>query len=100
MRHLTDYSDCDCVVGCGRAKCKKYDQQSSIEETLQELERPVAADSEQSGPDQEGATAVVQTTPSTVSLTSVLHASKQVFAIMGKVFALEKVLLCFIHMTS
>ncbi len=49
-----------------RAKCKKYDQQSSIEETLQELERPTADDPEQSGSEEEHATAMVQRTPSAV----------------------------------
>lgn len=47
-----------------QAKCKKYDQQSSIEETLQELERPATDDPEQAGSEEEHATAMVQRTPS------------------------------------
>lgn len=65
-QQLSDDCTFDCVGGYGRAKCKKYDQQSSMEETLQELERPAANESEQSGPGQDAATAVVQRTPSTV----------------------------------
>ena len=49
-----------------RAKCKKYDQQGSIEETLQELERPAADDTELSGTEEDQASAMVQRTPSTV----------------------------------
>lgn len=59
-----------------RAKCKKYDQQSSMEETLQELERPVAEECEPSGLDEDGASAIVQRTPSVVNKPgSLLHAS-------------------------
>ncbi|KAL0042944.1 hypothetical protein WJX79_004643 [Trebouxia sp. C0005] len=47
-----------------QAKCKKYDQQSSIEETLQELERPAADDTEQAGSEEQHASAMVQRTPS------------------------------------
>ena len=49
-----------------RVKCKKYDQQSSIEETLRELERPAADDSEQSGAEQDNPSALIQRTPSAV----------------------------------
>lgn len=55
-----------CVGECGRAKCKKYDQQSSMEETLQELERPAADEPQQPGPNEDGTTAIVQRTPSSV----------------------------------
>ena len=58
---------CGCLGALCRAKCKKYDQQSSMEETLQELERPAAAESEQSSSEEDGASAVVQRTPSTVT---------------------------------
>ena len=49
-----------------------------MEETLQELERPAADDSQQSGPEEDGAMALVQRTPSSVmNLRLALHASKQ-----------------------
>lgn len=71
----------ECVGECGRVKCKKYDQQSSMEETLQELERPAADDSQQSGPEEDGETALVQRTPSLVTnLRLALHAFKQMLS--------------------
>ena len=55
-----------------------------MEETLQELERPAADDSQQPGPDEDGTTAMVQRTPSSViNLTTALHASEQAFSITG-----------------
>ena len=48
MRPALWFFSSDCKTCNCRAKCKKYDQQSSIEETLQELERPVASDAESS----------------------------------------------------
>ena len=54
-----------------RAKCKKYDQQSSIEEILQELERPVTEDAAQPATDTNGAGAMVQRTPSLVRVLSI-----------------------------
>ena len=50
-----------------RAKCKKYDQQSSMEETLQELERPAPDEGEPSGLEEDEASAIVQRTPSMVT---------------------------------
>ena len=38
-----------------------------MEETLRELERPVADDGQQPGPEEDGATALVQRTPSSVT---------------------------------
>lgn len=48
-----------------------------MEETLQELERPAVDDSQQPGPEEDGTTAIVQITPSSVIHLTALHAFEQ-----------------------
>lgn len=60
-----------------------------MEETLQELERPAADDSQQPGPEEDGTTAIVQRTPSSViNLATALHAFEQELFLTSKPSAL------------